>query len=129
MKSWCFYVSPVLLLLASCAQVPFPSEQLVTALSDTPVEDENFKQIPVQIIQEWDSNEVPNLKNLQLSNKCPFHEVFVDCPDAHICQQTCATLNEGCVVEPDCEAACFCKEGFARNSNKKCVPISECPGE
>lgn len=61
--------------------------------------------------------------------RCPYKEDFVDCPEAHKCQQTCATLNQGCVIEPTCTPACFCRQGYARDSNGRCVPISDCPGK
>lgn len=60
---------------------------------------------------------------------CPIFEEFRDCPEAHTCQTTCATLNYACVIQPTCTPACFCKAGFARDANNRCVPISRCPGE
>lgn len=66
--------------------------------------------------------------NATTSVRCPHHEVFIDCPDAHTCQQTCATLNHACVITPECTPGCFCRTGFARDINNRCVPISDCPG-
>lgn len=80
-----------------------------------------------------DDADPDNIRQILALNRnghaCPLREVFVDCPLAHTCQRTCATLNDGCVISPECTAACFCKDGFARDANNKCVPIFECPGK
>lgn len=61
--------------------------------------------------------------------RCPFREEFLDCPEAHKCQQTCATLNHACLITPTCTSACFCRQGYARDQAGRCVPISDCPGK
>lgn len=61
--------------------------------------------------------------------RCPLRETYVECPVAHTCQRTCATLNNACLIQPTCTDACFCKDGYARDANNRCVPIRDCPGE
>ncbi|XP_076759811.1 von Willebrand factor-like [Xylocopa sonorina] len=44
------------------------------------------------------------------------------------CQTTCATLGQTCpIVNIRCNDACYCVEGYARNSNGVCIPIKSCP--
>ena len=60
---------------------------------------------------------------------CQLREVFLQCPDAHTCDRTCTTLNQACVITPTCTAGCFCRAGYARDANNRCVPYLRCPGK
>ncbi|KAK1122898.1 hypothetical protein K0M31_009343 [Melipona bicolor] len=43
------------------------------------------------------------------------------------CQRQCATLNQPCtIVNVRCNDGCYCKEGYARNDNGVCIPITKC---
>lgn len=119
-------------------EVPVEIQQKVEAVEAEKEEDEDEdeaeeaeeqqQQIPVQVINESNDG-VRSGTNHSLLRLCPHHEVFLSCPDAHTCQTTCATLNHACVITPDCTPGCFCKEGYARDANDICVPISDCPGK
>ncbi|XP_037934486.1 inducible metalloproteinase inhibitor protein-like [Teleopsis dalmanni] len=55
---------------------------------------------------------------------CPANE-FYTCGGA--CQTECATLGEPClIVNIKCNDACYCKEGYARDANGRCIPIKKC---
>ncbi|XP_050672953.1 inducible metalloproteinase inhibitor protein-like [Leptidea sinapis] len=48
------------------------------------------------------------------------------------CDNVCATLHEmnqtHCpIVNIRCNDKCYCREGYARNDQNECIPISECP--
>lgn len=44
------------------------------------------------------------------------------------CDTDCATLGEPCpIVNIRCNDSCYCKDGFARDSTKNCIPIEQCP--
>ncbi|XP_050557377.1 zonadhesin-like isoform X1 [Spodoptera frugiperda] len=44
------------------------------------------------------------------------------------CQTTCANLGTTCpIVNIRCNDACYCNDGYARNANGTCIPISQCP--
>ncbi len=43
------------------------------------------------------------------------------------CQTTCENIGQPCpIVNIRCNDACYCKDGFARNKNGKCIPIDDC---
>nr|ADV40381.1 putative scavenger receptor cysteine-rich protein [Latrodectus hesperus] len=54
-------------------------------------------------------------------SKCGENEVFREC--GPICER-CDSLD--CRVI-NCEHKCYCKEGFKRDVNGKCIPMDECP--
>ncbi|GLV41029.1 uncharacterized protein CBL_04553 [Carabus blaptoides fortunei] len=44
------------------------------------------------------------------------------------CQVECKTFGETCpIVNIRCNDACYCDDGFARNAQGICIPVSECP--
>lgn len=44
------------------------------------------------------------------------------------CQTTCSELGQECpIVNIQCTDACYCKDGYARNENGACIPITRCP--
>ncbi|CAK9824631.1 Inducible metalloproteinase inhibitor protein [Anthophora retusa] len=54
------------------------------------------------------------------------HEIFA-CGSA--CQTTCANLGQPCPIKNvRCNDACYCEDGYARNSKGMCIPISMCAG-
>lgn len=63
--------------------------------------------------------------------RCPRNEYYA--PRGSPCQTTCANLGKPCNVSPLLQGAriagCYCKDGFARLKNKKCVPVRSCPGK
>ncbi|XP_044258427.1 inducible metalloproteinase inhibitor protein [Tribolium madens] len=43
------------------------------------------------------------------------------------CQTECVTLGQICpIVNIKCNDACYCNEGYARDKNGDCIPVSEC---
>ncbi|KAM7347814.1 venom serine protease inhibitor-like [Cochliomyia hominivorax] len=61
-----------------------------------------------------------------LPRKCPRNEFYTDCGNA--CQTECATLGDECLIRYiRCPDGCYCNEGYARDANRKCIPISQCP--
>ncbi|XP_031773987.1 inducible metalloproteinase inhibitor protein [Apis florea] len=43
------------------------------------------------------------------------------------CQRTCATLDQPCPIQNiRCNDGCYCKDGYARNTNDVCIPIKDC---
>ncbi|XP_077285527.1 zonadhesin-like [Arctopsyche grandis] len=52
------------------------------------------------------------------------NEEFKECGT---CDPSCANLTPACLFQKNCIQGCFCKSGFARDSNKKCVDIKSCP--
>lgn len=59
---------------------------------------------------------------------CPENEFYTDCGNS--CQTLCSTLNKPCLIRHiRCPDGCYCNEGYARDANRKCIPISECPKE
>ncbi|XP_039748870.1 zonadhesin-like isoform X3 [Pararge aegeria] len=62
--------------------------------------------------------------------KCTGPKEYFSCGGA--CDNVCATLavqnQTVCpIVNIVCNKMCYCEEGYARNENNTCVPISECP--
>ncbi|KAK9680403.1 Trypsin Inhibitor like cysteine rich domain [Popillia japonica] len=44
------------------------------------------------------------------------------------CQRECKTLGERCqIINAFCNDACYCVEGYARDNEGTCIPISQCP--
>ncbi|KAI8120440.1 hypothetical protein FF38_01393 [Lucilia cuprina] len=59
---------------------------------------------------------------------CPENEFYTSCGDS--CQTECATLNQPCLIRHiRCPDGCYCNKGYARDANRKCIPISECPAK
>lgn len=57
---------------------------------------------------------------------CSENEKYFDCGSS--CDTECFRLNEPCNIRHiRCPDGCYCVDGYARNDNRKCVPISECP--
>uniref|UniRef100_A0A914X022 TIL domain-containing protein n=1 Tax=Plectus sambesii TaxID=2011161 RepID=A0A914X022_9BILA len=59
------------------------------------------------------------------SGSCPANEEFVSCST---CETPCGKSNVACPLmcgPPKCE--CVASKGFARDSNGRCVPQSQCP--
>lgn len=57
---------------------------------------------------------------------CPENEFYTECGAS--CQTECATLNKPClIVNKRCPDGCYCNKGYARDANRICIPISECP--
>ncbi|GFY31425.1 hypothetical protein TNCV_4989841 [Trichonephila clavipes] len=54
-------------------------------------------------------------------NKCGENEVWREC--GPVCEW-CGTLR---CRELDCSYKCYCKEGYLRNDDGKCIPENECP--
>ncbi|CAK9795037.1 Inducible metalloproteinase inhibitor protein [Anthophora plagiata] len=55
------------------------------------------------------------------------HEIYA-CGSA--CQRTCDNLGQRCpIVNIRCNDACYCEEGYARNSKGTCIPINMCAGK
>lgn len=51
---------------------------------------------------------------------------FFSCGSA--CDTTCETLGEECpIVNVKCNEKCYCKDGFARDSEGICIPTNDCP--
>ncbi|XP_045764412.1 zonadhesin-like isoform X3 [Maniola jurtina] len=62
--------------------------------------------------------------------KCTGPNEYFSCGGA--CDNVCATLatqsQTNCsIVNVVCNPMCYCEQGYARDSNNTCVPISECP--
>ncbi|PRD32296.1 UNVERIFIED_CONTAM: Mucin-19 [Trichonephila clavipes] len=56
-------------------------------------------------------------------NKCGENEVWREC--GPVCEW-CGTLR---CRELDCSYKCYCKEGYLRNDDGKCIPENECPNK
>ncbi|RCN50045.1 trypsin Inhibitor like cysteine rich domain protein [Ancylostoma caninum] len=57
--------------------------------------------------------------------ECGENEVYLLCSDE--CEPRCETpVFVGCMFSPACTARCQCREGYARNSEGKCVADAEC---
>ncbi|KAL7011539.1 hypothetical protein ACKWTF_014308 [Chironomus riparius] len=57
--------------------------------------------------------------------KCPANESF-SCGNP-LCEKTCENYKETCTIQNiRCEDKCYCNDGFVRNKNNVCVPVSEC---
>uniref|UniRef100_A0A2A4J0S7 TIL domain-containing protein n=1 Tax=Heliothis virescens TaxID=7102 RepID=A0A2A4J0S7_HELVI len=61
---------------------------------------------------------------------CTKENEFYDC--GALCDNVCATLTTqnrtNCKLwNPRCVRKCYCKDGYARDDNKNCVPVEECP--
>lgn len=71
---------------------------------------------------------IPNLSNS--------HELILDsyqCNDGPNeqfgcgpCDTECTTLGKRCGKEKGCYPGCYCKPGFARDENKRCIHIDKC---
>ena len=68
---------------------------------------------------------------LTLQVKCGQNEAYQKCGTA--CPATCNDLTyplpkppKACILS--CKSGCFCKEGFYRSANGKCVPPQQCCG-
>nr|XP_021193185.2 serine protease inhibitor swm-1-like [Helicoverpa armigera] len=62
---------------------------------------------------------------------CSRENEFYDCGTP--CDNFCSTLTERNRTHCDvwsyrCVRKCYCKDGFARDDNRKCIPIAKCPG-
>ncbi|XP_039439707.1 zonadhesin-like [Culex pipiens pallens] len=71
--------------------------------------------------------ECPRHESAEESTKCGCNEEFNRCGSA--CPETCDILLGVAPRKPCikiCVEGCFCKEGFVRNQDGKCVPASEC---
>lgn len=124
-KMFRFLVLAACVLLVSCAE-----ESLVTVDGSANVIAEEGPPPPPLTDQSEIDDGIRSITQLNGTYfKCPIHEEFIDCPEAHKCQLTCTTLNQACVVTPTCSPGCFCRQGFARDANGRCVPIRDCPGE
>ncbi|KAI4494000.1 hypothetical protein M0802_009376 [Mischocyttarus mexicanus] len=59
--------------------------------------------------------------------------IICDRPNEHYecgsaCQTECRTLGQICpIVNIRCNDDCYCNNGYARNDDGVCIPISECP--
>ncbi|KAJ8732216.1 hypothetical protein PYW08_014946 [Mythimna loreyi] len=59
---------------------------------------------------------------------------YINCtrPNEHYecgsaCQTECATLGQTCpIVNVRCNDACYCNQGYARDSSGTCIPVSQC---
>uniref|UniRef100_A0A2A4J0T0 TIL domain-containing protein n=1 Tax=Heliothis virescens TaxID=7102 RepID=A0A2A4J0T0_HELVI len=61
---------------------------------------------------------------------CQRENEYYDCSTP--CDNVCATLNERNRTNCDvwhykCNRKCYCKDGYARDSDRNCVPVDECP--
>ncbi|XP_053674322.1 serine protease inhibitor swm-1-like [Anopheles nili] len=54
---------------------------------------------------------------------CPANEEYNECGTA--CPQTCHPTKILCIKK--CVEGCFCKEGYVRDDNGRCIPFCECP--
>nr|WIM01337.1 zonadhesin-like protein 4 [Limnephilus flavicornis] len=62
----------------------------------------------------------------QCAKKCPKNEVYNECGTA--CPKTCKTKDAMIKCTADCNAACFCQEGYIRDkTGGKCIPEKDCP--
>lgn len=58
------------------------------------------------------------------TDECDENEEYKQCGSP--CQPTCEEQEEmACMAK--CEPGCFCKKGFVRDSNGKCVDKRQCP--
>ncbi|XP_023218834.1 uncharacterized protein LOC111621023 [Centruroides sculpturatus] len=48
-----------------------------------------------------------------------FREEFVQCG----CERTCTNINGECTYKP-CEASCYCRNGWVRDTAENCLPVS-----
>ncbi|GFT53006.1 hypothetical protein NPIL_616831 [Nephila pilipes] len=62
------------------------------------------------------------------SKQCKEDEVYYD-ECAPSCQGTCDTYNKKNVFCPRCLPGCWCKKGFVKNKEGKCIPTSKCPSK
>ncbi|PZC75812.1 hypothetical protein B5X24_HaOG205632 [Helicoverpa armigera] len=63
-------------------------------------------------------------------DKCTKENEFYDCGE--LCDNVCATLSERNRTHCDlwisrCVRQCYCKDGYARDENRNCIPIDKCP--
>lgn len=70
------------------------------------------------------TNYIP-YKIILAQSMCRPNEIFSGCGD-NGCQRRCNRLViTGCT--PSCGApACICKEGFVKNSDNDCIPVTSC---
>ncbi|CAK9807801.1 Inducible metalloproteinase inhibitor protein [Anthophora quadrimaculata] len=55
------------------------------------------------------------------------HEIY-ECGSA--CQRTCKNLGQPCPIKNiKCNDACYCEDGYARNSKGICIPTHMCAGK
>ncbi|KRX21784.1 Serine/threonine-protein phosphatase 5, partial [Trichinella nelsoni] len=62
----------------------------------------------------------------KVNSSCPENEVFQECGSA--CPETCDTVSSG-FERPctgNCIAGCFCKNGYVRGYDGKCIPPEDC---
>ncbi|KRZ87210.1 Cysteine-rich venom protein 6 [Trichinella sp. T8] len=62
----------------------------------------------------------------RVNSSCPENEVFHECGSA--CPETCDTVSSG-FERPctgNCIAGCFCKNGYVRGYDGKCIPPEDC---
>lgn len=126
---WQFFVlcSALGIVTVSCAEEIIPEPKTAPLVLPGKADTSNIIEDVAVTQTEEDTDDIRRFTDT-LGN-CPHYEQFIDCPNAHTCQRTCATLNYACLITPTCTPACFCKDGYARNENNRCVPISDCPGE
>ncbi|XP_070503150.1 fibulin-1-like [Chironomus tepperi] len=56
-------------------------------------------------------------------NKCPKNEEYNEC--GTYCEQKCFGPKVQCIQL--CKKGCFCKKGFVRGPDGRCIPIDSCP--
>ncbi|CAH2075168.1 unnamed protein product, partial [Iphiclides podalirius] len=74
-------------------------------------------------------NKVNECVSEEDASKCRGPHEYFSCGGA--CDNVCATLQEmnqtNCpIINIKCNPMCYCESGYARNSNKTCVPIEQC---
>ncbi|GFR05007.1 hypothetical protein TNCT_498982 [Trichonephila clavata] len=60
------------------------------------------------------------------SKECGKDEIYYD-ECAPSCTGTCDTYNRKNMHCPRCRPGCWCKKGFVKNKDGKCIPSSKCP--
>ncbi|XP_055921092.1 inducible metalloproteinase inhibitor protein-like [Eupeodes corollae] len=59
---------------------------------------------------------------------CDQNEVYLQQGEAPDCETVCSELGDTCYVNYIWPPfGCYCEDGYARDDNYDCIPISDCP--